>query len=188
MCPIIEQLLAKSHHDFQWEQVKYNTLKTATKSKSQLEGHEGKLHSDFHDILQHLGPSDHQMLVIIAHDEFNIYHLPHRDCNRKEMKFVEVGKGKVIAFKAECLHSGGEHLSDHEGFQLFAYVTNRQDDIPQDVVELYSFDSNRKVKERKIDSSKLQAMLKRQRSQNRQLTRGKIDLSECVVAYVAPAS
>jgi hypothetical protein len=103
------------------------------------------------------------------------------------MKFVEVRKDEMIVFKAECLHSGGERESDHEGFRLFAYVTNRQEDIPQDVVELYSFDSNGKVKER--DSSKLQSMLKRQqRSQNRQLTRGKIDLSECVVACVVPAS
>ena len=115
MHPMIEQLLAKSHPDFQWEQVKYNALKTVAKSKSQLEGHEGKLHSGFHDILRHLGLSDHPMSVIIAHDEFNIYHLPRRDCHQKEMKFVEVGKGEVMAVKAECLHPGGQRLSDHEG-------------------------------------------------------------------------
>ena len=82
--------------------------------------------------MRHLGPSDHPMLVIIALHEFNIYHLPRRDCNQKEMEFVKVGKGEVIAFKAECLHSGGERVSDHEGFRLFAYVTNREEDFPKD--------------------------------------------------------
>ncbi len=62
-------------------------------------------------------------------------------------------KGEVIKFKAECLHLGGEHVSDHEGFWLFAYVTNREEDIPKDEVELYEFDSNGKVKEAERDSS-----------------------------------
>ena len=57
------------------------------------------------------------------------------------MKFVKVGKGEVIAFKAECLHLGRERISDHEGFRLFAYVTNREEDIPKDEVEFY-VDSN----------------------------------------------
>ncbi len=189
MCPIIEPLFSKFHPDFQWEHVKYNALKTATMSKSQFKGHYGRLHSDYHDILQHLGPSDHPMLVIIAFDEFNIYNLPHRDCNRKEMKFVKVGKGEVIAFKAECLHLGGEHVSDHEGFQLFAYVTNRKEDIPNDEVQLYDFDSNGRIIETEMDSSNLQALLMRRlRSQNTSRTRGKIDLSECTVACGAPAS
>ena len=122
--------------------MKYNTLRTAAKSKSQLEGHQLKLHSDYLDVLRHLGPSDHPMSVILALDEFNIYHLPHRDWHWKEMKFVTGGKGELIMFKAECLHSGGECESDHEGILLFAYVTNRQEDIPQVSVELYSFDSN----------------------------------------------
>ena len=116
MRPIIEQLFSKFYPDFQWEYVKYNALKTAATSRPQFKGHYGRLHSDYHDILRHLGPSDHPMSVIIALDEFNIYHLPRRDCNRKEMKFVKVGKGEVITFKAECLHSGGERASDHEGF------------------------------------------------------------------------
>ena len=106
MCPIIEPLFSKFHPDFQWEHVKYNALKTAAMLKSQFKGHYGKLHSDYCDILQHLGPSDHPMSVIIALDEFNIYHLPCRDCNQKELKFVKVGKGEVISFKAECLHLG----------------------------------------------------------------------------------
>ena len=80
--------------------------KTTATLGSQLEGHHRRLHSDYHDILQHLGPSDHPMSVIIALDEFNLYHLPRRDCNRKEMEFVKVEKGEVIAFKPECLHSG----------------------------------------------------------------------------------
>ena len=72
---------------------------------------------------------------------------------------MEVEKGELIAFKAECLHSGGELESDHEGFRLFAYVTNSKEDIPQDVVELHFFDSDGKVVER--DSSKLQSVLQR---------------------------
>jgi hypothetical protein len=116
MHPIIEQLFSKFYPEFQWEHVKYNALKTAATLMSQFKGHNGRLHSDYRDMLQHLGLSDHPMSVIIARDDFNIYHLPRRDCNGKEMKFVKVGKGEVIAFKAECLHSGGERVSDHEGF------------------------------------------------------------------------
>ena len=116
MCPIIEQMFSKFHPDFQWEHVKYKALKTAAMLGSQLKGHYGKLHSDYHDILGHLGPSDHPMLVIIVLDEFNLYHLPRRDGNQKEMEFVTVEKGEVIAFEAECLHLGGECVSDHEGF------------------------------------------------------------------------
>ena len=161
MRPIIEEMFSKFHPDFQWEHVKYNALKTAAMSLSQLEGHCGKLHSDYCYILRHLGPSDHPMSVIIALDEFNLYHLPRRDCNQKEMEFLKVEKGEVIAFKAECLHSGGEHVSNHEGFQLFAYVTYRKEDIPKDEVHIYNFDSNRKVIETERDSSKLQALLTR---------------------------
>ena len=74
---------------------------------------------------------------------------------------MKVGKGEVIAFKAECVHSGGKRVSDHEGFRVFAYVTKREDDIPKDEVELYEFDSNGKVEETERDSSKLQALLMR---------------------------
>ena len=125
MRPIIEQMFSKFHPDFQWEHVKYNALKTAATLGSRLKGYYGRLHSDYHDILRHLGPSDHPMSVIIALDEFNLYHLPRRDCNQKEMEFVKVEKGEVIAFKAECLHSGGERVSDRDGFRLFAYVTKK---------------------------------------------------------------
>ena len=51
MSPIIEQMFSKFHPDFQWEHVKYNALKTVAMSVSQLEGHCGKLHSDYCDIL-----------------------------------------------------------------------------------------------------------------------------------------
>ena len=77
------------------------------------------------------------------------------------MKLMEVKKSELIAFKAECLHSGGERVSDHEGFRLFAYVTKREDDIPKDEVQIYDFDSDRKVVEIERDSSKLQALLMR---------------------------
>ena len=102
---------------------------------------------------------------------------------------MKVGKGEVIAFKADCLHSGGERVSDHEGFRLFAYVTNRKEDIPNDEVQLYDFDSNGRIIETEMDSSNLQALLMRRlRSRNTSRTRGKIDLSECTVACGAPAS
>ena len=105
------------------------------------------------------------------------------------MKFVKVGKGEVITFKADCLHSGGEHVSDHEGFRLFAYVTKREDDIPKDEVQIYDFDSDGKVVEIERDSSKLQGLLTRRlRSRDTPHTRGKIDLSECAVAFVVSAS
>ena len=56
-------------------------------------------------------------------------------------------------------------------------------------MESYEFDSNGKVKETERDSSKLQALLTRRlRPRNTPRTRGKIDLSECAVACVAPAS
>jgi hypothetical protein len=85
MCPIIDQMLFKFHPDFKWLHVKYDALKTALKSKSQLEDHKGTLHPDFLDFLRHLGPSDHQMLVTLALNEFNIYHLLCRDCHQEEM-------------------------------------------------------------------------------------------------------
>jgi hypothetical protein len=187
MRPTIEKILSKFHPDFEWEHVKYNALKTAAMSESQLKGHNGKLHSDYRDILRHLGPSDHPMSVIIALDEFNLYHLPSRDCNQKDMEFVKVGQGEVIAFKAECLHSGGERVSDREGIRLFAYVTKREDDIPSDEVQIYNFDSDGKVVEIERDSSNLEGFLSR-RLRRSQRTRGKFDRSECIVARVAPAS
>ena len=56
-------------------------------------------------------------------------------------------------------------------------------------MQIYDFDSERKVVEIERDSSKLQALLTRRlRSQDTPRTRGKIDLSECVVACVAPNS
>ena len=180
MRPTIEQMLSKFHPDFEWEHVKYNALKTAATSGSQLKGHYGRLHSDYRDILRHLGPSDHPLSVIIALDEFNLYHLPSRDCNRNDMKFLKVEKGEVIAFKAECLHSGGERVSDHEGFRLFAYVTKREDDIPKDEVQIYDFDSDGKVVEIERDISKLKALLMRRLRSGSPRTRGKIDLSECI--------
>ena len=98
-----------------------------------------------------------------------------------------MGKGEVIAFKAECLHSGGERVSDREGFRLFAYVTNREDDIPKDKVQIYNFDSDGKVVEIERDSSNLKALLTR-RLRRSPHTRGKFDRTECIVARVAPAS
>ncbi len=77
------------------------------------------------------------------------------------MKTLKVGKGEVIAFKAECLLSGGGPVSDHKGFRLFAYVTNRKEDIPNDEVQLYDFDSNGRIIETEMDSSNLQALLMR---------------------------
>ena len=102
---------------------------------------------------------------------------------------MKVGKGEVIAFKADCLHSGGERVSDNEGFRLFAYVTKIKVDIPKDEVQIYDFDSDGKVVEIERDSSKLQALLTRRlRSRDTPRTRGKIDLSECTMACGAPAS
>ena len=68
-------------------------------------------------------------------------------------------------------------------------MTNRKEDIPNDEVQMYDFDSNGKVIEMERDSSNLQALsMRRLRSRNTSRTRGKIDLSECILACVAPAS
>ena len=78
-------------------------------------------------------------------------------------------------------------MSDREGFRLFVYVTQREDDIPKDEVQIYDFDSDGKVVEIERDSSKLKALLTR-RLRRSPRTRGKFDRSECIVAHVAPAS
>ena len=68
-------------------------------------------------------------------------------------------------------------------------MTKKKVDIPKDEVQIYDFDSDGKVVEIERDSSKLQALLTRRlRSRDTPRTRGKIDLSECVVACVAPNS
>ena len=67
-------------------------------------------------------------------------------------------------------------------------MTKREDDILKDEVQIYNFDSDGKVVEIERDSSKLKALLTRRLRSCSPRTRGKFDLSECIVACVAPAS
>jgi hypothetical protein len=79
---------------------------SAPNSPAQINGHYGKLYSDFTaDVLECL-PDERPLSIIGAVDPFGLQYLTSQEMKRIGIKRLHVNQGKMVMFTNTCLHSG----------------------------------------------------------------------------------
>jgi hypothetical protein len=121
----VQQIYPKLKH------VKGGAILSAPNSLMQIDGHYGKLHSDYTaDVLER--PPDERLLsIIVAVDPFGLQYLPSQEMKRKDIKRLHVNQGKMVMFTNTCLHSGDTNKSDEYRLRLFAYLVSHDKDFPK---------------------------------------------------------
>jgi hypothetical protein len=112
---------------------------SAPNAPAQIDGHNGKLHSDYTaDVSQH--PLDEwPASIIVGIDPFALKYLPNKNMTRKDIWTVHVQEGEMVMFTNACLHSGDANESNYFQLRLFAYLVSNEMDFPQNQVMLYNW-------------------------------------------------
>jgi hypothetical protein len=122
--------------------VKGGAILSAPNSLVQIDGHYGKLQSDYTaDDLEH-PPDERPLSIIMAVDPFGLQYLLSQEMKRKDIKRLHVNQGKKVMFTNTCLHSGDTYESDENRLRLFAYLVSHDKDYPKNVVMLYDWTDN----------------------------------------------
>ena len=125
----VQQIYPKLKH------VKGGAILSAPSSLAQINGHYGKLHSNYTvNVLE--------LSIIVAVDPFGLQYLPSQEMKRKDIKRLHVNQGKIVMFTNTCLHSGNTNKSDEYRLRLFAYLVSHNKDFPKNEVMLYDWTDN----------------------------------------------
>ncbi len=129
----VQQIYPKSIH------IKGGAILSAPNSPAQIDGHYGKLHSNYTaDILECL-PDERLLSIILTVDPFGLQYLPSQEMKRKDIKRSHVNQGKIVMFSNMCLHSGDTNKSDEYRLRLFAYLVSHDENFPKNEVMLYDW-------------------------------------------------
>ncbi len=104
---------------------------SAPNSQAQIDGHYGKLHSNYKADVLERPPDERPLSIIAAADPFELQYLPSQEMKRKDIKRLHVNQGKMVMFTNMCLHSGDTHESDEYRLRLFAYLVSHEEDFPK---------------------------------------------------------
>ncbi len=105
----------------------------------QINGHYGKLHSNYTaHVLEH-PPDERPISIIMAGDPFGLQYLPSQEMKRKDIKRLNFNQGKMVMFTNMCLHSGDTNKSYNYRLRLFGYLVSHEDDFPKNEVMLYDW-------------------------------------------------
>jgi hypothetical protein len=97
----------------------------------QIDGHYGKLHSNYTvDVLER-PPDERPLSIIMAVDPFGSQYLPSQEMKRKDIKRLHVNQSKMVMFTNTCLHSGNTNKSHEYRLRLFAYLVSHDEDFPK---------------------------------------------------------
>lgn len=118
--------------------IKYGALKTVARGKAQYERHSYRLHSDYDDTVYTLPPDERPVSLMVALTPFVLLYLPDYHKSYGAIESLHLRENNGVYFTNRCLHSGGANETDEETFRLFAYMTSRASDLPDNRIWLHS--------------------------------------------------
>jgi hypothetical protein len=136
----IQQIYPKLKH------VKAGAILSAPNAPAQINGHNGKLHSDYTaDVFVH-PPDERPISIIVTVDPFGLQNLPSQEMKRKDIKRINVNQGEMVMFTNTCLHSGNTNESDNYRLRLFGYLVHHEEDFSKNAVMLYDWTDTQKMR------------------------------------------
>ncbi len=112
---------------------------SASNAPVQIDGHYGKLHSDYTAGVLERPPDERPRSIILAVDPFGLQYLPNQEMKRKDIKRLNVNQGKMVMFTNMCLHSGDTNQSVIYRLRLFGYMVSHEKDFSKNKVMLYDW-------------------------------------------------
>jgi hypothetical protein len=128
----VQQIYPKLKH------VKGGAILSAPNSPAQIDGHYGKIHSNYTANVLKSPPDERPLSLIMAVDPFGLQYLPSQEMKRKDIKRLHVNQGKTVMFTNTCLHSGDINKSDEYRLRLFACLMSHDKDFPKNEVMLWA--------------------------------------------------
>jgi hypothetical protein len=121
----VQQIYPKLKH------VKGGAILSAPNAPAQIDGHNGKLHSDYTANVLEGPPDERPLSIIMAVDPFGLQYLPSQEMKRKDIKRLNVNQGEMVMFTNMCLHSGDTNESDNYWLRFFGYMVSHEEDYPK---------------------------------------------------------
>jgi hypothetical protein len=129
----VQQIYPKLKH------VKGGAILNVPNAPAKIDGHYGKLHSNYTaNVLEH-PPDERPVSIIVAVDPFGLQYLPSQEMKRKDIKRLYVNQGEMVMFTNRCLHSGNTNKSANYRLRLFGYLVSHEEDFPKNEVMLYDW-------------------------------------------------
>lgn len=119
--------------------VKGGAIMSAPYAPAQIDGHNGKLHSDYTADVSQRPLDERPISIIVAVDQFALKYLPNGNMMRKDIQTICVKQGEMVMFTNACLHSGDTNESNEYRLRLFAYLVSNRKDFPQNQVMLFDW-------------------------------------------------
>jgi hypothetical protein len=132
----VQQIYPKLKH------VKGGAILSAPNALAQIDGHNGKLHSDYTLNVLERPPDERPISIIVAVDPFELHYLPSQEMKRKDIKRLNVNQGEMVMFTNTCLHSGDTNKFDNYRLRLFGYMMSHEEDFTENKVMLYDWTDN----------------------------------------------
>jgi hypothetical protein len=129
----VEQIYPKLNH------VKGGAILSAPNAPVQIDGHYGKLHSNYTADVLERPPDERPISIFLAVDPFRLQYLPSQEMKRKDIKRSNGNQGEMVMFTNTCLHSGDANESDNYRLRLFGYMVSHEEDFPKNKVMLYDW-------------------------------------------------
>jgi hypothetical protein len=147
----VQQIYQKLKH------VKGGAILSAPNAPAQIDGHYGKLNSDYTAKVLECPPDARPISIILAVDPFGFQYLPSQEMKRKDIKRLNANQGEMVMFTNTCVHSGDTNESDNYRLRLFGYRVSHEEDFPKNEVMLYDWTDdmeNAQIKSAALPSQK----------------------------------
>jgi hypothetical protein len=132
----VQQIYLKLKH------VKGGAILSAPNAPVQIDGHYGKLYSDYTADVLECPPDERSISITVAVNPFGLQHLPSQEMKRNDIKRLIVNQGEMVMFTNTCLHSGDTNKSDNYRSRLFGYMVSHEKDFPKNEGMLYDWTDN----------------------------------------------
>ena len=126
---------------------KLAVVRSEPNAKSQYEGNDYRLHTDYDCIVNARPPLERPVSLLVALDEFNIMYLQSREHTRKQIITQPVKPGQAVVFTNYCLHAGGPNETNRRCHRMFAYVVKDEVDLPDNRVYNFNWKSQSDVED-----------------------------------------
>jgi hypothetical protein len=124
---------------------KLTVLRSLPGAKSQYDGCNMRLHSDFGKMVNAHPPQQRPLSLMVAIDPFEFMYLPDRSACKKDLITQTVHPRQAIAFTNYCLHAGGANNTGKYCYRLFAYMVSNTGDLPGGMIYYYPWDATGKT-------------------------------------------